>query len=103
MRTDRPSAVPPAGPLAPAWLRASSEWTWRSLVVGIGIVALVYALGYLRVIVLPVIVALLLTTLLLPPKRRLQDLGLRPALATSLTMLGGALVLAAIATAVAPS
>jgi predicted PurR-regulated permease PerM len=39
-------------------------------------VALLYALGFLRVVVLPVIVALLLTTLLLPPKRWLSDRGM---------------------------
>jgi predicted PurR-regulated permease PerM len=103
MSTDRPPAAAPAGPLAPVWLRASSEWTWRCLLVGFGIVALVYALGYLRVVVLPVIVALLLTTLLLPPKRRLNALGVPDALATALTMVGAVLVLAGIGTAVAPS
>jgi len=87
----------------PPGLRAASEWTWRSFVVAFGVVALVYALGYLRVVVLPVLVALLLTTLLLPPKRWLAGRGLPDALATALTMLGAVLVLAAIGTAIAPS
>jgi predicted PurR-regulated permease PerM len=89
--------------LTPPGLRAASEWTWRSLVVAFGVVAGVYALGYLRVVVLPVIVALLLTTLLLPPKRWLAGRGVPNAAATALTMVGAVLVLAAIGTAVAPS
>jgi putative heme transporter len=100
----RPSpAQVPERPLTPVWLRASSEWTVRLLAIGIGVVALVYALGFLRVVVLPVIIALLLTTLLLPPKRWLHRRGLSDAVATALTMIGAVLVLAAIATAVAPS
>jgi predicted PurR-regulated permease PerM len=87
----------------PLWLRASSEWAARSLIIGVAVVALVYALGVLRVVVLPVIVALLLTTLLLPPKRWLHRRGMPDGLATALTMLGAILVLAGIGTAVAPS
>jgi predicted PurR-regulated permease PerM len=100
-----PSAAPrdPAGPLTPAWLRASSEWTWRLLLVGFGVVALLYALGFLRVVVLPVIVALLLTTLLLPPKRWLSDRGMGDALATSVTMLGALVLIGLLGTAIAPT
>jgi predicted PurR-regulated permease PerM len=102
---ERPPRRPasPSGPLVPAWLRASSEWTWRSLLIAFGVVALVYALGYLRVVVLPVIVALLATTLLLPPKRWLADRGLPDGAATALTMVGAVVLLAAVGTAVAPS
>ena len=100
-----PAAAPrdPAGPLTPPWLRASSEWTWRLLLVGFGVVALLYALGFLRVVVLPVIVALLLTTLLLPPKRWLSDRGMGDALATSLTMLGALVLIGLLGTAIAPT
>src|SRR3954451_21034991 len=90
------SATPPG-------LRAASEWTWRTLVVAFGVVAAVYALGYLRIVVLPVIVALLATTLLLPPKRWLTGRGVPDAAATALTMLGAVLILAGVLTAVAPS
>ena len=98
-----PGAAEPPGPVTPAWLRAASEWTWRSLLVGFGVVALVYALGYLRVIVLPVIVALLVTTLLLPPRRWLGERGMGDALATSLTMLGALVLLGLLGTAFAPT
>jgi len=98
-----PARREPSGPLAPAWLRAASEWTWRLLLVGFGVVALLYALGFLRVIVLPVIVALLLTTLLLPPKRWLTHRGMGDALATSVTVLGALLILGLLGTAIAPT
>ncbi len=114
-RPDGPRAAPAAaapavtaprdagGALAPAWLRASSEWTWRLLLVGFGVVALVYALGFLRVIVLPVIVALLLTTLLLPPKRWLTERGLGDGAATALTLVGAVVALGLLGTAIAPT
>lgn len=65
----------PAGPAGrgdPGVAAGASESTWRSFVIGPGNVALVYALGLLRVVVLPVIVALMLTTLLLPIARALR-------------------------------
>jgi len=88
---------------APAWLRNASDWTWRLLLVAGGIVALVYALGFLRVVVLPVIVALLVTTLLLPPKRWMERRGVPAGAAAGLAMLGALLVLVAIGTAIGPS
>ena len=94
---------PAAGPVTPAWLRAASDWTWRSFVIAFGVVALVYALGFLRVVVLPVIVAILLTTLLLPVTRVLKGWGLPDGLAAAAAMLGAVVVLAGIGTAIAPS
>lgn len=88
---------------APPLLRSASEWSARLLLVGIGIVALGAVLGYLRVVALPIVVALLLTTLLLPPKRFLVGRGVPPALATAVTMVGLAVVLGGIGTAIAPS
>jgi predicted PurR-regulated permease PerM len=95
--------MPESPAQAPPWLRAASDWTWRSVVVAAGVVALVYALGYLRVVVIPIIVALLATTLLLPPVRWLRRRRVPDALAAAAAMLGAVAVLAAIATAVAPS
>jgi len=98
-----PGLADDAGTTAPRWLRGASEWSLRLLLVGLFVYFAFTTLAFLRVVVLPIIVALLVTTLLLPPKRRLQRLGLKPAPATVLTMLGLVLLLAAIGTAIAPS
>jgi predicted PurR-regulated permease PerM len=102
-RSNGRAGVHTATSVTPAWLRAASDWTWRSFVIAFGVVAAVYALGFLRVVVLPIIIALLLTTLLLPITRRLRDLGAPDGLAAAGAMLAMALVLGAIGTAVAPS
>jgi putative heme transporter len=102
----RPPGPPPAartGAVTPTWLRAASDWTWRSFVIAFGVVALVYALGFLRVVVLPIIVALLLTTLLLPVARLMKNRGVPDGLAAAGAMIGALLILAAIGTAIAPS
>lgn len=88
---------------APPWLRAASDWAVRSVALAFAVVALVYALGYLRVVVLPIVVALLLTTLLLPPKRWLARRGLADGAAAALALVGGVLVLAGVGVAIAPS
>jgi len=93
----------PSGSLAPVWLRASTDIALRCFALAFCIVALVYALGILRVVVLPIVVALLLTTLLLPPARWLRRHGLPDGLAAAVTLLGAVLVLAGIGTAIAPS
>ena len=73
------------------------------LVVAGAIYAVLYLLAQLRVIVLPVIIALLVTTLLLPPARWLCRRGLSNALAAALVMVGSIVALGLIIAAVAPS
>jgi len=76
-------AAPTVGPTAstgvqaandpvPRWLRSSAAIAWRLLAVAAAIALSVYALAYLRVVVLPVIVALLVSTVLRPPTRWLM-------------------------------
>lgn len=69
-----PDAQSPATPEAaasvadpvPRWLRSSAAIAGRLLVLGAAIALSVYALAYLRVVVLPIIVALLASTVLRP-------------------------------------
>ncbi|HEX5781931.1 MAG TPA: hypothetical protein VFX80_08415, partial [Solirubrobacteraceae bacterium] len=49
----------------PGWYRTAAAASWRFLAIVGAVVAIVYALVHLRVVVLPVIVALLASTLLL--------------------------------------
>ena len=53
----------------PRWLRLGAAIAWRLLVLAAAIGLTVYGLTYLRVVVLPIIVALLLSTVLRPPAR----------------------------------
>ena len=63
-------AVPvAAGDPVPRWLRSGAAIAWRLLVVVAAIAVTAYALAYLRIVVLPVIVAVLVSTVLRPPTR----------------------------------
>ena len=96
--------MPPHGDAAmPGWYRTAAAASWRFVVIATAVYVVVYALVHLRVIVLPVIVALLASTLLLPLVRRLKRHGVPDALAAALAMLTAFLLLAAVATAIAPS
>jgi predicted PurR-regulated permease PerM len=87
----------------PPWLRTAGAASWRLLGIAGVVLAVLYLLALLRVVVLPVIVALLATTLLLPPVRALQKRGVPPAAAVAIAMVGAVLVLAGILAAIAPS
>nr|WP_123307237.1 AI-2E family transporter [Cellulomonas sp. PhB143] len=52
-------AVPPA-------VRAAASWSWRALVIGGAVAASIYLIGTIKVIVVPIAVAILLTVLLTP-------------------------------------
>jgi predicted PurR-regulated permease PerM len=73
-----------------AWpVRLGASWTWRLLLLAAGAVLLVRALADLRLVVVPVIVALFLTTLLLPPTQWLRERGVPSAIAAAATLLTG--------------
>jgi predicted PurR-regulated permease PerM len=87
----------------PYWLRVAAAYSWRFLVVAGAVGVVGFVLNELRLVVLPVIVALLLCTVLVPPTRWLRRRGV-PALAATLAVLGlSALVLAGIGAGIAPS
>ncbi|MDZ7676097.1 MAG: AI-2E family transporter [Acidimicrobiales bacterium] len=72
----------------PARLDRAAAWSWRLLVIGAAVVALGVVASRLRLVLLPVGVALLLSTALVHPAHWLTRRGLRPLLATWITMLG---------------
>ncbi|HYN50532.1 MAG TPA: hypothetical protein VES62_06370, partial [Thermoleophilaceae bacterium] len=53
-----PAPVAPPSPDVPAWLRKAAAVSWRLLVVAAALGVVLYLLAHLRVIVLPVIIAL---------------------------------------------
>jgi predicted PurR-regulated permease PerM len=86
----RPSEV--SEPSAPPALRLASDYAWRLLVLAAAVLATVYLLAKLRLVVLPVFVALLLASILSPPARLLERRGV-PTLAASWLTFGGLLLL----------
>lgn len=86
----------------PGWLSRSAAVSWRLLVVAAVIGVLGYLLVYLRLVVLPVIVALFLSTLLVPPARWLRGHGWPPLAATWAVIGGAILVIAGASAALTP-
>ena len=96
----------PSKPLAgapPRWLRAAAEWSWRLVVVGAAVYVVVLALAHLRVVVLPIIIALLLTSLLLPVVRELRKRKLPDGAAAGIVLVGGVALIAIVIALIAPS
>jgi predicted PurR-regulated permease PerM len=96
-------ALPHGDAAMPGWYRTAGAVSWRFLAIAGAAFAVVYALVHLRVIVIPIIVAVLASTLLLPIVTWLKRHRVPNALAAAVAMLGAVLALAAVATAVAPS
>jgi predicted PurR-regulated permease PerM len=85
---------PDPGDPVPRWLRSGAAIAWRVLAIIAAIGVTVYALAYLRVVVLPVIVALLLSTVLRPPTRWLTRHRFSDAAAAGVVMIVAIAVLA---------
>ncbi|WP_436793467.1 AI-2E family transporter [Actinospongicola halichondriae] len=77
-------------------------WSWRLLVIAGAAFVLAMAAARLRFVLLPLGVAFLLATVLVPPARWLVARGLRPLLATWLTVFGFLGVLVGVSFAVLP-
>jgi predicted PurR-regulated permease PerM len=98
-----PAPRPHGDAAMPGWYVTAAAASWRFLAIAAAVVVVMYSLVYLRVIVLPIIIALLASTLLLPIVRWLKGRRVPDALAAAMAMLAAVLVLAAILTAIAPS
>jgi putative heme transporter len=83
-------------PDVPPMLRKLAAWSWRLLVVLTAGGLVLYLLILLKVIVVPVIVALFLATLLVPLVRWLEGRGWRHIWAVLAVFVGAVLVIAAI-------
>ena len=91
-----PAAVAPG-------LRAAAAWAGLLAVVAVAVVLAVRALAEIRVVVVPLLVALLLTTQLEPPARRLRAVGAPPALAALLVVGGAVAALGGVLALLAPA
>jgi predicted PurR-regulated permease PerM len=84
----------------PSALRIAAAWSWRLIVVLLGVYALLYAMAYIAVVVVPVIVALMLAALLQPGAASLVRRGWPRSLAAFAMLLVGLAVVSGIITLV---
>lgn len=87
----------------PSWLRIAAGWSWRLLVVAAAGALLLWAAAKLRLVTLPIFLALLATALLNPPAARLERAGAPPALAATVVLAGALAALAAVTALLAPT
>jgi putative heme transporter len=73
----------------PHGLRIAAAWSWRLLVIGALAVAIIYIIGRVRIVVVPLVIALLLAALLSPVVRWLLSHRVPRSLAAGLALIGG--------------
>ena len=99
---EEPQAPEPEAPAAePAeddLFRRLSDAAWRTLLIGVVVALLLWAVGYLSVITVPIILAVFLTALLMPPTRWMRRRGVGRGLSTAITCLGSLIVLSGVVT-----
>jgi predicted PurR-regulated permease PerM len=97
-----PAPLPAGRPGAasvPDPVRAAASWSWRLLLVGALVAATLWLVTQLKVIVVPIAVALLLTVLLTPVQRFCQRrLHMSRGLASGIALIGLLLVVAGLVT-----
>ena len=86
----------------PRGLATAAAYSWRLLVLGAAAVVLVYVLVTLRLVFIPVFIAILASTLLVPVANALRRRGVPSLLATWITMLGALGIFAAAIYFIAP-
>ena len=59
----------------PLGIRVAAAWSWRLILVGVAVSALIYGIVQVRIIVIPLFLAILLTALLAPIVRRFVEWG----------------------------
>jgi predicted PurR-regulated permease PerM len=86
--------------LVPRGVRVAAAWSWRLLVIAVAVGAGLWLLAQVRLVVVPLAVALLLSALLEPAVARLREAGLPRSLAAAIVMIGGLAALVGTLTAV---
>jgi len=94
---------PERHPRIPRWLDDAAALSWRLLLVSAGVIVVVYALAQVRLIVLPVILALFATALLNRPTRFLRGRGAPPGIAAFAVVFAALTAAVVLVVAIAPS
>ncbi|HEU5107674.1 MAG TPA: AI-2E family transporter [Micromonosporaceae bacterium] len=84
-----PSTVSRDDADVPHGLRIAAAWAWRLLVIGVVAFYLIKLVGNLRIVIIPLVVALLLSALLAPAVRLLLRAGVPRSLATGVVLVAG--------------
>jgi predicted PurR-regulated permease PerM len=100
-RDDQPRKAARATDVPP-WYATTASLSWRFLVIVAALALLVYVLILLRVIVLPVVIALFLATLLVPLADKLRARNWPNTAATLTVFLGSLIVIAGIVVLLVP-
>ena len=87
----------------PGSLRTAAAIAWRILVLAAAVFVLGLAVARLRLVVMPLFGALLAATFLVPPVAWLRRRGVRPGLASLVTILAAVIVVGGLSAALAPS
>jgi predicted PurR-regulated permease PerM len=75
--------------VVPPGVRAVAAWSWRIVAIALAGYVLLTVIARVRVVIIPLAIALLLAALLQPLAAVLAKRGVRPALATAITLLSG--------------
>jgi predicted PurR-regulated permease PerM len=73
----------------PHALRIAAAWSWRLIVIGVLAWALLRVIGTIRIVIIPLVIALLLSALLAPAVRWLLQARFPRSLATALVLVAG--------------
>jgi predicted PurR-regulated permease PerM len=84
--------------LIPRGLRISAALAWRFIVVAAALYAVVWVIGYLSVVIIPLSIALLLSALLAPAVQKLVAVRFPRGLATAIVLVAGLAVLGGLLT-----
>jgi predicted PurR-regulated permease PerM len=95
-----PSTVSRDDADVPHGLRIAAAWAWRLLVLGVLGFYLIRLISNLRIVVIPLAIALLLSALLAPAVRLLLRVGVPRSLATAVVLVGGLAAVVGTVTAV---
>lgn len=80
------------GGALPRGLRIAGAWSWRLVGIALVIYGLIAVIGLLRIVVIPILVALLLAALLQPAAALLRRRGLNRSLAAAIVLVAGLVV-----------
>ncbi|KUP97711.1 AI-2E family transporter [Thermobifida cellulosilytica] len=90
--------APPVPDVEDDLLRKVSDAAWRLLVIGVVVALILWGAIYIRVVVIPVILAVFVTALLMPPTEWLRRRGLGRGLSTTVSVLGAVVVFGGVVT-----